>query len=251
MSRGDFPHAPSGAAAAGEVSVTQVEREPLSRQRILDAALRLVDRDGLDALSMRRLGRELGVEAMSLYNHIPNKAALLRGMVQTLLAEIRPEVRPEDAWQTRLRAVMRATRATAHAHPHAYLLFARRPSSVPSGGQRGAEDLATLQSAGFSPEQASLALQTLVSFVSGAVLREIAMVIAEPDELESALTSPSGEGDRVLRDPTAPPQQVSADRDATFEFGLSVILDGLTNLLRQSASEPEAASVSESGSPSN
>src|ERR671912_371954 len=76
-------------------SMAVAKRQPLSRQRILEAAVRFVDREGLEALSMRKLGSELGVEAMSLYNHVPNKGALLDGMVEVLLGEL--EVPPEEA----------------------------------------------------------------------------------------------------------------------------------------------------------
>src|SRR5919106_4499638 len=77
-----------------------VKRRPLSRRRILETAVRFVDREGLEALSMRKLGSELGVEAMSLYNHVPNKSALLDGMVEVLLGEL--EVPSEDEeWERR------------------------------------------------------------------------------------------------------------------------------------------------------
>src|ERR687897_3600398 len=81
-------------------SMAVAKRQPLSRRRILEAAVRFVDREGLEALSMRKLGSELGVEAMSLYNHVPNKDALLDGMVEVLLGEL--EVPPEDeSWERR------------------------------------------------------------------------------------------------------------------------------------------------------
>src|SRR5919107_2258989 len=77
-----------------------VKRQPLSRRRILEAAVRFADREGLEALSMRKLGSELGVEAMSLYNHVPNKGALFDGMVEILLGELK--VPPEDeSWERR------------------------------------------------------------------------------------------------------------------------------------------------------
>ncbi|MFL6057619.1 MAG: TetR family transcriptional regulator, partial [Rubrobacteraceae bacterium] len=65
--------------------MTVVGRQPLSRRRVLEEAVRFADREGLEALTMRKLGAELGVEAMSLYNHVPNKGALLDGMVEVLL----------------------------------------------------------------------------------------------------------------------------------------------------------------------
>src|ERR687891_2960838 len=93
-----------------------VKRRPLSRRRILEAAVRFVDREGLDALSMRKLGSELGVEAMSLYNHVPNKSALLDGMVEVLLGEL--EILSENyGWEERIREGYRAFRRLAHKHP--------------------------------------------------------------------------------------------------------------------------------------
>ena len=78
--------------------MVEAKRRPLSRRRVLEAAVRFADREGLEALSMRRLGAELGVEAMSLYNHVPNKDALLDGMVEVLLGEL--EVPPEKGdWE--------------------------------------------------------------------------------------------------------------------------------------------------------
>ncbi|MDQ3303151.1 MAG: TetR family transcriptional regulator, partial [Actinomycetota bacterium] len=83
-------------------------RRPLSRRRVLEAAVGLADREGLEALSMRRLGRELGVEAMSLYNHVPNKEALLDGMVEVLLAEMEVSVSGKQGWEERVREVFRS-----------------------------------------------------------------------------------------------------------------------------------------------
>src|SRR5215208_3670812 len=106
------------------------ERRPLSRRRILEAAVRFVDREGLEALSMRKLGSELGVEAMSLYNHVPNKGALLDGMVEVLLGEL--EVPPEDeGWERRVREAYRAFRRLAHEHPNVCpLLITTRPDTM-------------------------------------------------------------------------------------------------------------------------
>src|SRR5688572_16925447 len=89
----------------------RVTREPLSRQRILDAAVKLVDAEGLNALTMRRLAGELGVEGASLYKHIPNKAALHFGMMRTIFQEMNPDYPKDEAdWQGRLRAGMRSFR---------------------------------------------------------------------------------------------------------------------------------------------
>src|SRR3712207_4723720 len=85
-----------------------------------------VDREGLETLSMRKLGADLGVEAMSLYNHVPNKNALLDGMVEVLLGELR--VPPENHdWEERIREGWRSFRRLAHEHPNVFPLFLTRP----------------------------------------------------------------------------------------------------------------------------
>src|ERR687898_3318600 len=104
------------------LSMAVAKRQPLSRRRILEAAVRFVDREGLEALSMRKLGSELGVEAMSLYNHVPNKSALLDGMVEVLLGEL--EVPPEDeGWERRVGGGGGGFRRPAGGEPHALSLL--------------------------------------------------------------------------------------------------------------------------------
>src|ERR671913_1313899 len=117
---------------AREVFMAVVKRQPLSRQRILEAAVRFVDREGLEALSMRKLGSELGVEAMSLYNHVPNKDALLDGMVEVLLGEL--EVPAESqSWEERIRQGYGAFRRLAHRHPNVFPLLVNRPPDTMDG----------------------------------------------------------------------------------------------------------------------
>src|SRR5947209_17549193 len=92
-------------------------RAPLTRSRIAQAALAIVDRDGLDTLSMRRLGAELGVEGMAVYRHFPNKAAVLAGVVEMLLAELVIPPPSDVPWQDVVREVSRAYRALRPRHP--------------------------------------------------------------------------------------------------------------------------------------
>src|SRR5258706_5684902 len=103
-------------------------RVALSRERVLEAALQIVDREGLEAISMRRLGDALGVEAMSLYNHVPNKAAVLDGVFERVLAEL-PVLKPgRKSWRAVLKAQALALRDVLAAHPNALPLFATRPA---------------------------------------------------------------------------------------------------------------------------
>ena len=114
------------------MSTTTRARRPLTRARILTAALRLVDREGLEALSMRRLGQALGVEAMSLYNHVPNKAAVLDGLVELLLGELEIPGPEAGDWWERIRRIAHSYRRSAHAHPHAFPLAVTRPYNTPA-----------------------------------------------------------------------------------------------------------------------
>src|SRR5205807_8274563 len=99
-------------------------RGALSRERIVEAAVGLIDGEGLDALSMRRLGAALGVEAMSLYRHFPSKAALLEAVVARLLAELPVPAPTAARWQDAFRALARAYRVLLTRHPNAIPLLA-------------------------------------------------------------------------------------------------------------------------------
>src|SRR5215211_4787918 len=156
-----------------------VKRRPLSRRRILEAAVRFVDREGLDALSMRKLGSELGVEAMSLYNHVPNKSALLDGMVEVLLGEL--EIPPEDeGWERRIKDAYRAFRRLAHEHPNVFPLLVVRPPETMDGIWLVEEFLKTLREAGFDPQTALYAFRALSSYASGYAMAEIRGFAMEP-----------------------------------------------------------------------
>jgi TetR/AcrR family transcriptional regulator, tetracycline repressor protein len=102
------------------------ERAPLTRERIVATALELIDADGLDALSMRRLGSALGVEAMSLYHHVANKDDVLDGVLEQILLEV--QLPPDEGtWQDQVRALVRAWRVVAERHPNAFALVDTQP----------------------------------------------------------------------------------------------------------------------------
>lgn len=200
------------------------KRQPLSRRRVLEAAVRFVDREGLEALSMRKLGAELEVEAMSLYNHVPNKDALLDGMVELLLSELR--VPPETGdWELRIREAYRAYRRLAHEHPNVFPLFVARPPDTMDGVWLVEEFMKTLRGAGFDPGTALHAFRALSSYVTGYAMAEIRGFAMEP-----AGTRP---GARILPPEEFPhlaemePYLGKVDHDAEFEFGLDLLFAGL------------------------
>jgi Bacterial regulatory proteins, tetR family len=104
----------------------------ITRDVVLAAALELIDRDGVDGLSMRRLARVLHRDPMILYRHAPNKAALLDGVAETVLAQLKVDPTDPD-WTAQLRAVARGYRALALAHPHVVPLLVTRPLATPLG----------------------------------------------------------------------------------------------------------------------
>ena len=204
-------------------------RQPLSRRRVLEEAVRFVDREGLEALTMRKLGAELGVEAMSLYNHVPNKSALLDGMVEVLLGEL--EVPPETyGWEERIREGYGAFRRLAHEHPNVFPLLVNRPPETMDGVWLVEEFLRTLEEAGFGKETALHAFRALSSYTLGYAMAEIRGFALEPDgsRLGAHRLSPE-EFPRLCE---LGPQLERVDHDAEFEFGLDLILAGLWVKLR-------------------
>lgn len=145
----------------------------LSRDRVLRAALALVDAEGVEALSMRRLGAALGVEAMSLYRHVPSKEALLDGVVELLFAELDRGAAGDD-WRATLERMLAATRALALAHPRAYPLLALRELVTPEAIEQYEQVVGRLVRDGFSDADARLAFRTVASFANGHLLEEVA-----------------------------------------------------------------------------
>jgi len=148
-------------------------RRPLTPERVVAAALRLVDRDGVEALSMRRLGGALRVEAMSLYKHVPDKSALLDGMVARVLAEIVP-ADPSTAWDARLRHVANEFRRVALAHPHVFPLLATRVPASPLGFAPIEAVLAAFRDAGLDDDAVLARFWAFLAYVTGALLTETA-----------------------------------------------------------------------------
>jgi TetR/AcrR family transcriptional regulator, tetracycline repressor protein len=208
--------------------MVSTKRRPLDRRRILEAAVRFVDREGLEALSMRKLGAELGVEAMSLYNHVPNKGALLDGMVEILLGKL--EVPPEDeGWEERLREAYRAFRKVALEHPNVFPLLIVRPPDTMDGVWLVEEFLKTLRGAGFDPDTALYAFRALSSYASGYAMAEIRGFAMEPAGGRlGALTLPPDDFPHIHE---LDAHLGEVDRDAEFEFGLDLILAGLRKKL--------------------
>ena len=206
------------------------ERRPLSRRRVLEEAVRFADREGLEALTMRKLGAELGVEAMSLYNHVPNKGALLDGMVEVLLGELEIPARGLG-WEERIREGYRAFRRLAHEHPNVFPLLVNRPPETMDGVWLVEEFLQTLREAGFGLEEALHAFRSLSSYTFGYAMAEIRGFALEPDGSRLGALALSSEEFPNLRKLGS--QLESVDHDAEFEFGLNLLISGLRERLQK------------------
>lgn len=202
-------------------------RAGLSRERVLSTALRLVDDEGVDALSMRRLGRELGVEAMSLYSYVENKQDLVEGVVEQVFGEM-PLVTPGAGdWPDRLRQHASTFRDVLLRHPNAVVLVAGRPL-VTDGTMAFVESaLVELQAYGLDLPTADLVLSTIAAYVIGSVCeqtgeatRRAAGYVAHADD-EAAARFPN-----VMATTSG-----TTDRDTEFAFGLAVVLAGIRSLL--------------------
>jgi AcrR family transcriptional regulator len=217
---------------------TTQDRVPLSKERVLQSAVELADRDGIEALSMRRLGQELGVDAMALYRHVRNKDDMLDGIVEVIVAEISRPAATAD-WKASLRAQSMAARQTMLRHPWARRVLEERPKGGPVFLAYIESVLATMRDGGFSIELAHHVLHVLGSRLFG----------FNQDLLEDKTqTVPSPEEAAILMRALAPfprviemAQSVShdgvlgpCDDDVEFAFGLDLILDGLERKLAAS-----------------
>lgn len=164
----------------------------VSRSVILQCALRIVDSDGIDALSMRRLSAEVGRDPTVIYRHVPNKAALLDGVAEIVLAQLRVDAEDPD-WAGQLRTVARDFRRLAIEHPNMVSLLVTRPLATPLGLRppgmlRPLEDvLALLTSAGFSAVDALHIYRVLFGYLHGHILTELQEVIERPEETDDVL----------------------------------------------------------------
>jgi AcrR family transcriptional regulator len=208
-------------------------RTPLSRERVLLAAVELADRGGIEALSMRKLGQGLGVDAMALYRHVRSKDDLLDGIVEMLVGQMdRP--RPSEAWKSALREQVMAARQVMLRHPWARRVLEERGTGGPASIGRVESVLATLLDAGFSMEVAHHALHVLSSRIFG----------FSQDVFEEAEPDPSPEAAAAAARALAAYPRVAelarsvshegvlgrCDDDVEFAFGLDLILDGLERL---------------------
>jgi TetR/AcrR family tetracycline transcriptional repressor len=199
-------------------------RTALSRERVLRAALELVDREGVDALSMRRLGRALGVEAMSLYGYVRSKDDLIEGVVELIFGEMPLIVPGPEPWQQRIRRHAAIYRSVLLAHPNVVRLVAGRPLVTDGTAAFVDSALAELRSIGLDVTTADRVLGVIASFTLGHV--------SEQTGAGRGAASPSEVLDlRRFPNLAELARMTPAEYDAEFELGLDFIVGGIEALL--------------------
>jgi AcrR family transcriptional regulator len=210
-------------------------RPALTHDRIVEAAARVADAGGLAQVSMRNVGRELGVEAMSLYHHVANKEALLDGLTSWIFAQVDlPE--PDAPWRPAMAARAASARAVLSAHPWALGLVESRRSPGPPQLRYHDAVLGCLRGNGFSISLAVHAFSAIDSYVYGFVLTETNLPF-DADEGAEGFVEEIGD----LLDPAQYPHLVEVVTAQIaggfaygdeFEFGLDLVLDSVERHLR-------------------
>jgi AcrR family transcriptional regulator len=207
------------------------QREKLTRDRVIDAALRIMDDEGLDAVSMRRVGRELGVEAMSLYHHVHDKEDLLLGIRERVLSKFLDPGTDGD-WEVRARQAARSWRHILRAHPNIMVLISesKRFEMTPTSMRPTETALRLLREVGLPEDDAVKAFCALGGFIVGFVMFEIGVTRAsgpedQPPTPEALMTAlPADEFPCFME---SLPYLMQGDIDQRFEYGLDLLIAGI------------------------
>jgi len=214
-------------------------RFPLSRERVLRAAIRLAEQGGIESLTMRKLARALGVKAMSLYNHVANKGDLVDAIVDLVVSEVELPSSADD-WDVAIRQCAISAHEALLRHPWACSLVMSPPSTRTPGAPRLRYMewlLGRLREAGFSPELAYHAYHALDSHILGFTLWQLghsaaANDLGDANDLADFAASflrelPAGDYPYLTEHVEQHLTAASGDGEREFEFGLDLILDGL------------------------
>lgn len=244
-----------GGSRDTDASATSAERAPrrttkrtstgsgLTAERIRDEALRLIDAEGLEAFSTRRLGAALGCEAMAIYWYYPSKEALLDAVVEALVSRLPMEPSTNDDWIDALRKLAHGYRALAHQHPHAFPLLAMRRFATESTWRflEGVFELA--RRGGLDDRTTARFYRLVASYISGVALNELAGL----RQAERAKASPGEAIAQAAAAAEAFPRLSAVAAwlepqhyDDVFTFGLELLLDSLARAPREASGAGKA-----------
>ena len=212
-------------------------REPLTRERVLQAAIKLADQGGLESFSMRKLGQELGVEAMALYYHFKNKDEVLDNMIDLVFSEI--DLLPSGAdWKTAMRQRAISAREVLSRHRWAIGLMESRTNPGPANLRHHDAVIGCLRAAGFDMEMAAHAYALLDSYLYGFALTKMNLPFEsaeEAAEMAQRMIQPFllDEYSNLLEMLTEHVMKPGYEYGDEFAFGLDLILDGLERALEE------------------
>lgn len=221
------------------MSRAQDARPRLTRERVLRAAVALADESGIDALSMRKLGEQVGVEAMSLYKHVAHKDDLLDGMVDLVFAEIELD-QDQPSWRTAMRDRAVSVRAVLKRHPWAVPLMQSRTDPGPHTLGHLDALIGILRGKGFSVVLTAHALSVIDAYVYGFAMQERALPFDSEERstevVEHILAAmPADEWPRLVEFSREHVLKPGYDYGKEFEWGLDLVLDGLERSRRRTA----------------
>ncbi|RTL64321.1 MAG: TetR family transcriptional regulator [Pseudonocardiaceae bacterium] len=226
----------------GAPSTARGRRAALDRRTVITQALRMIDEEGVESLTMRGLGRALGRDPMRLYRFAASKDELLDDVVELVLAELEvPSPATTSDWEAVLRRCAHSFRELALAHPHVVPLLVTRPLSTPlglrpQGTLRPLEAIVDLLiEAGFAPKGALHGYRLFMGFLQGHVLNEVQEQVADPDETDDLLRLglhrlPAKEFPRIR---ALAHELATFDGRAELDEGLDIVLAGLVQQLRE------------------
>ena len=206
-------------------------RVPLSRERVVQTALRLADQGGLESLSMRKLGQELGVEAMALYYHFANKDEIVDGIVDLVFGEVElPSIAPD--WRTAMRRRAISLRDALLRHRWAIGLMESRRNPGPANLRHHDAVIGSLRAGGFDMAMAAHAYSLLDSYIYGFALTKMNLPFDTTTDIAEMAESmlepfPLGQYPNLADFITEHAMKPGYDYADEFEYGLDVILDGL------------------------
>jgi AcrR family transcriptional regulator len=209
-------------------------RVPLSRERVLQTALKIADQGGLESLSMRKLGQDLGVEAMAVYYHFANKDEVLDGIVDLVFGEINLPV-SGAAWKTAMRQRAISLRDVLARHRWAIGMMESRRNPGPANLRHHDAVIGNLRSAGFDMEMVAHAYSLLDGYIYGFALTKMNLPFDSGDDVAELAQDmlepfPSGEYPNLVAFITEHAMKPGYDFGDEFEYGLDVVLDGLETL---------------------
>jgi len=211
------------------------KREPLSRERVLLAAIAVADAEGYDSLTIRSLATYLGVRPMAIYYHVANKGAILDGILDLVFAEIEiPSV--EGEWRTEMARRAHSARSALGRHPWAIVLLQSGTAPGPATLRHHDAIIGTLRATGFSVAETAHAFALLDSYIYGFALSEAALPINGPQTVAEVATAmiekqPLDDYPHLAEFSAGHIMQPGYDFGSEFEFGLELILDGLARTI--------------------